>query len=54
MLSMQNVSMIYRTETVETHALRDFSLEVDEGDFISVSGQCSRTRMEPPICAWCR
>lgn len=38
MLSMQNVSMIYRTETVETHALRDFSLEVDEGEFVSVSG----------------
>lgn len=38
MLSMQNVSMVYRTETVETHALRDFSLEVDEGEFISVTG----------------
>lgn len=38
MLSMQNVSMVYRTETVETHALREFSLEVDEGDFVSVSG----------------
>jgi len=38
MLSMQNVSMVYRTETVETHALRDFSLEVDEGEFVSVTG----------------
>ena len=38
MLSMQNVSMVYRTETVETHALRDFSLQVDEGEFVSVSG----------------
>jgi len=38
MLSMQNVSMVYRTETVETHALRDFSLQVDEGDFVSVTG----------------
>jgi len=35
---MQNVSMVYRTETVETHALRDFSLEVDEGEFVSVTG----------------
>jgi len=38
MLSMQNVSMVYRTESVETHALRDFSLDVDEGEFVSVSG----------------
>lgn len=38
MLTMQNVSMVYRTESVETHALRDFSLEVDEGEFVSVTG----------------
>ena len=38
MLSMKNVSKIYRTESVETHALRDFSLSVDEGEFVSVSG----------------
>jgi len=35
---MQNISKIYRTETVETHALREFSLEVDEGEFVSVTG----------------
>lgn len=35
---MQNISMVYRTETVETHALRDFSLDVDEGEFVSVTG----------------
>jgi putative ABC transport system ATP-binding protein len=38
MLSMQNVSMIYRTDLVETHALREFSLEVEEGEFVSVTG----------------
>ncbi len=38
MLSMQNISKVYRTETVETHALREFSLEVDEGEFVSVTG----------------
>ena len=38
MLRMQNISKIYRTESVETHALRDFSLTVDEGEFVSVSG----------------
>lgn len=38
MLSMQNISMIYRTDLVETHALREFSLEVEEGEFVSVTG----------------
>lgn len=38
MLSMENISKIYRTETVETHALREFSLQVDEGEFVSVTG----------------
>jgi len=38
MLSMQNISMIYRTGLVETHALREFSLKVEEGDFVSVTG----------------
>jgi putative ABC transport system ATP-binding protein len=38
MLTMSNVSKVYRTESVETHALREFSLEVDEGEFISVTG----------------
>jgi len=38
MLSMQNIAKIYRTDTVETHALRQFSLNVDEGEFVSVTG----------------
>ena len=38
MLSMQNISKVYRTGLVETHALREFSLEVAEGEFISVTG----------------
>ena len=38
MLNMKNVSKIYRTDTVETHALRSFSLSVDEGEFVSVTG----------------
>ncbi|MEM1176359.1 MAG: ABC transporter ATP-binding protein [Pseudomonadota bacterium] len=38
MLKMTNVSKVYRTNTVETHALREFSLSVDEGEFVSVTG----------------
>ena len=38
MLSMHNISMVYRAGLVETHALRQFSLEVAEGDFVSVTG----------------
>ncbi|MHB1943755.1 MAG: ABC transporter ATP-binding protein [Metallibacterium sp.] len=38
MLEMREVSKVYRTETVETHALRGFSLKVDEGEFVAVTG----------------
>ena len=38
MLEMKDISKVYRTDTVETHALRDFSLTVDEGEFVAVSG----------------
>ena len=38
MLSMKNLSKVYRTDTVETHALRNFSLTVDEGEFVAVTG----------------
>lgn len=38
MLSMQNISKIYRTDVVQTHALRDFSLEVKKGEFVAVMG----------------
>ena len=38
MLKMHNVSKVYRTDTVETHALREFSLSVEDGEFVSVTG----------------
>src|SRR5688500_16511151 len=38
MLKMTDVSKVYRTAMVETHALRDFSLEVREGEFVAVTG----------------
>ena len=38
MLKMQHVSKIYRTALIETHALRDFSLNVSAGEFVAVTG----------------
>jgi putative ABC transport system ATP-binding protein len=38
MLKMQKLSKIYRTHQIETHALREFSLEVKEGEFVAVTG----------------
>ncbi len=32
MLSMKNVSKVFKTDLVETHALRDFNLEVNEAN----------------------
>lgn len=38
MLKMQGVSKIYRTELVETHALRNVDLDIKEGEFVAVTG----------------
>lgn len=38
MLKMEVVSKVYRTRSVETTALRDFSLQVSEGEFVAVTG----------------
>src|SRR5690606_28208947 len=38
MLRMTHLSKVYRTEVVETHALRDFSVHVREGEFVAVTG----------------
>src|SRR6516164_34237 len=38
MLKMQDVSKIYRTELIETYALRTFSLEVSPGEFVAITG----------------
>jgi len=38
MLKMHEVSKIYRTDLIETYALRNFSLEVSRGEFVAVTG----------------
>jgi putative ABC transport system ATP-binding protein len=38
MLKMNHLSKVYRTEVVETHALRDFSIHVRDGEFVAVTG----------------
>ena len=38
MLKMQDVSKIYRTELIETYALRRFSLQVSPGEFVAITG----------------
>jgi putative ABC transport system ATP-binding protein len=38
MLKMNHLSKVYRTHMVETHALRDFSIHVREGEFVAVTG----------------
>jgi putative ABC transport system ATP-binding protein len=38
MLEMKNIKKIYRTESVETHALEDLTLTVTAGEFVSVTG----------------
>ena len=38
MLKMNALSKVYRTEMVETYALRNFNLQVKEGEFVAVTG----------------
>lgn len=38
MLDMRQVTKVYRTELVETHALRSLDLHVAEGEFVAVTG----------------
>jgi len=38
MLKMIHLSKVYRTHLIETHALRDFSIHVSEGEFVAVTG----------------
>ena len=38
MLRLKNISKIYRTAEIETHALGDVSLEVSPGEFVAIMG----------------
>ncbi len=38
MLDMRQVTKVYRTELVETHALRSLDLHVGDGEFVAVTG----------------
>lgn len=38
MLRMNNLSKVYRTHMIETHALRGFEIHVKEGEFVTVTG----------------
>src|SRR3954464_2007043 len=38
MLRMNDLSKVYRTQMIETHALRGFEIHVREGEFVTVTG----------------
>ena len=38
MLQMSQIQKIYRTELVQTHALRDLTVSVSKGEFVAVTG----------------
>jgi putative ABC transport system ATP-binding protein len=45
MLVMNHINKVFRTEVVETHALKDFSLRVNAGEFVTITGPsgCGKT-----------
>jgi putative ABC transport system ATP-binding protein len=38
MIEMEQIGKVFRTDLVETHALRNFSLEVQPGQFVAITG----------------
>ena len=38
MIKIQNLSKVFRTEEVETKALNEISLEVKQGEFVTIMG----------------
>ena len=38
MLEMRQVTKVYRTDLLETHALREFGMQVEKGEFVAVTG----------------
>jgi putative ABC transport system ATP-binding protein len=38
MIEMQSVRKVFRTEAVETHALRELTLKVDAGELVAITG----------------
>lgn len=38
MIKIANLSKVFRTELIETHALRDISFHVQEGEFVALTG----------------
>ena len=38
MIEMNNVSKVFRTDVVQTYALRDLSLKVEPGEFVAITG----------------
>lgn len=38
MLEMHRISKVFRTDVIETHALRELDLKIDAGEFVAVTG----------------
>ena len=49
MLQMSHIRKIYRTELVETHALRELSVSVASGEFVAVTGSSGSGKTTFPI-----
>ena len=38
MIQLQNIEKVYRTKTIETVALNNINLSIEEGEFLSIMG----------------
>lgn len=49
---MKNISKVFKTEDMETHALKDINLTISSGDYASISGPsgCGKSTLLSLIC----
>ena len=50
MLKMHNIKKIFRTDLLETHALRNFSLEVKEGEIPCKAANFTQGYLDLTFC----